>query len=273
MAPIDYTMWPMCRNGCHGQLHGLCAAMARPIGWTTVGKGQARRTTDTHSRSLQPSLCGVVCVCCAALRMLPLPLRTLCIRIRLRIMRVRMGTCYLVYMGYTRHRVCACVCAACFYIAALDAPLTAERRIGREDQRDARRQRCDRLEPGCVVQTANMGHHSAGGDSCWCPELESRTTPEARTTAAPPCSSTSTSVYPWRTETGRLERNGSGTATSCEGWGGGRPRQAPSAAAWPAGSKCTTSLQRSDTPPASPPAQARCTRQARRQPPSRSRAS
>ena len=29
----------------------------------------------------------------------------------------------------------------------------------------------------CVVRDANMGHQLAGGNSSWCPELESRTTP------------------------------------------------------------------------------------------------
>ena len=28
----------------------------------------------------------------------------------------------------------------------------------------------------CVVRDANMGHQLAGGNSSWCPELESRTT-------------------------------------------------------------------------------------------------
>ena len=33
-----------------------------------------------------------------------------------------------------------------------------------------------RIAHACVVQTANMGHHLAGGNHSWCPELESRTT-------------------------------------------------------------------------------------------------
>ena len=32
------------------------------------------------------------------------------------------------------------------------------------------------LASACMVRDANVGHHLAGGNSSWCPELESRTT-------------------------------------------------------------------------------------------------
>ena len=34
-------------------------------------------------------------------------------------------------------------------------------------------------EDRCVIRDANMGHHLDGGNSSWCPELESRTIPAA----------------------------------------------------------------------------------------------
>ena len=50
-------------------------------------------------------------------------------------------------------------------------------------------QRCLGQQPLCVVRGANMGHQLAGGNSSWCPELESRTTPSdgRRPAARAPC--------------------------------------------------------------------------------------
>ena len=69
---------------------------------------------------------------------------------------------------------------------------------------------------GCVVQDANMGHHLAGGNSSWCPELEYRTTHRWSGRCSP-----KRSAGPAGDRTTLLAR-GSSTESAGESWRGAR---------------------------------------------------